>query len=33
MSVRDYGCGIPKDKIKNLFLDFGTLDEQRERNP
>ena len=33
LEVRDFGCGIPEDKMKHLFIDFSTLDENREKNP
>ena len=25
--VKDYGVGIPTEKIKHLFVNFGKLDE------
>ena len=33
LEVRDYGCGISQEKLKNLFINFGNLDEHRDKNP
>jgi len=27
LSIQDFGCGIPPDKIDHLFLNFGNLEE------
>lgn len=27
LSVKDYGTGIPQDKIKNLFINFSKIEE------
>ena len=33
VSIQDYGCGIAPDKIKDLFIDFGNLEEHHKVNP
>jgi len=33
LKVQDYGCGISQEKLKNLFINFGNLEEHREKNP
>lgn len=27
LSIQDFGIGIPADKINNLFINFGNLEE------
>lgn len=27
LAVQDFGVGIPADQLKNLFINFGTLDD------
>lgn len=33
MQIQDFGCGIPKDKLDSLFINFGNLEEHRKSNP
>lgn len=33
LSIQDFGCGIPKDKINKLFINFGNLTHNMEDNP
>jgi signal transduction histidine kinase len=33
LKIQDFGCGIPPDKLKNLFINFGNLEEHRQTNP
>ena len=32
LHIRDNGCGISEEGIKHLFIDFGKLHENEERN-
>ena len=29
LSIQDFGCGIPPDKLKTLFINFNNLDEHK----
>jgi signal transduction histidine kinase len=31
--VKEFGCGIPADKLDSLFINFGSLEEHRKVNP
>ena len=33
MGIQDFGCGIPADKLENLFINFNNLEEHRKKNP
>ena len=33
LEIEDSGVGIPTDKIKDLFIDFGKLSEHNKINP
>ena len=33
LTIEDFGCGIPDDKLQNLFLNFGNLQEHKKVNP
>jgi signal transduction histidine kinase len=33
IKIKDFGCGIPKEKLDNLFIDFGKLEEHNHVNP
>lgn len=33
LGIQDFGCGIPKDKLNNLFINFGNLTHNMEDNP
>ena len=33
LEVRDYGCGISKEQLNSLFMNFRTLDEHKMQNP
>lgn len=32
LSIRDYGVGIPRTKLKNLFLNFSKIEENASKN-
>ena len=32
VTVRDHGCGVPEDELKNLFRPFYRVGEARDRN-
>ena len=32
LHIRDNGCGISEEGLKHLFIDFGKLHENEERN-
>jgi signal transduction histidine kinase len=33
LSVQDFGCGIPEDKLESIFINFGNLAEHQKVNP
>lgn len=33
LSIQDFGIGIPADKLNNLFINFGNLEEHQKTNP
>ena len=33
LSIQDFGIGIPADKLDNLFINFGNLEEHQKTNP
>jgi signal transduction histidine kinase len=33
LSVQDFGCGIPEDKLDSIFVNFGNLAEHQNANP
>jgi len=33
LSIQDFGCGIPPDKLNSLFINFGNLGEHQKVNP
>lgn len=33
LGIRDFGCGIPEDKLDGLFINFNNLEEHRKTNP
>ena len=33
LSVQDFGCGIPEDKLDSIFINFGNLAEHKNANP
>ena len=33
LSIQDFGCGIPADKLDKLFINFGTLNNAANQNP
>ena len=33
ITVQDFGCGIPSDKLDSIFVNFGNLEEHRQANP
>lgn len=33
LSIEDFGCGIPQDKIDKLFINFENLRQDVEHNP
>ena len=33
LKVRDYGMGIPKDRISKLFFNFSKLEAHQKANP
>jgi signal transduction histidine kinase len=33
LSVQDFGCGIPEDKLDDIFINFGNLAEHQKANP
>lgn len=33
LDIQDFGCGIPEDKIDHLFINFGNLSDNQEKNP
>lgn len=32
LAIEDFGCGISSEKIENLFIDFGKLEEHQSQN-
>ena len=32
IKIKDSGCGISKENISKLFMNFGKLDEHKEQN-
>jgi len=33
LQFQDFGCGISEEKLDNLFIDFGKLEEHNNINP
>jgi K+-sensing histidine kinase KdpD len=33
LTVQDFGCGIPEDKLDSIFINFGNLAEHQNANP
>ena len=33
LSISDFGCGIPPDKIDKIFINFGNLTHNLKDNP
>ena len=33
ITIQDFGCGIPPDKLESIFVNFGNLEEHRQANP
>ena len=33
LGIQDFGCGIAEEQKKNLFINFKTLNSNKERNP
>lgn len=33
LSIQDFGCGIPSDKLGSLFMNFGNLEDPNRLNP
>lgn len=33
LTVQDFGCGIPEDKLDSIFINFGNLVEHQNANP
>ena len=33
LSIQDFGCGIPSDKLGNLFMNFCNLEDPNRLNP
>lgn len=33
LSIKDFGCGIPPDKIDKIFINFGNLTHNLKDNP
>jgi hypothetical protein len=32
LAIQDFGDGMPPSKLKNLFIDFGTLEDNNKKN-
>ena len=32
IKIQDFGCGIPRDKINKLFIDFSKIEESASQN-
>ena len=30
LGIQDFGCGIPKDKLDTLFINFNNLEQHRK---
>ena len=33
LSIQDFGCGIPEEKLESIFMNFGNLKEHKDVNP
>lgn len=33
LGIQDFGCGIPKDKLDSLFINFNNLEQHHKKNP
>ena len=33
LGIQDFGCGIPPDKLDDLFINFNNLEQHRKKNP